>query len=83
VTVLLKNESNENVADTSKEFLLSNESASTLPFINKKISTLQKSQAILIQFSNNRLNNRFTLCQFVVKGYQVPRTFRGGKVISM
>jgi hypothetical protein len=83
VTVLLKNEANENVANTSKEFLVSNESGSTLPFTNKKISTLQKSQAILIQFSNNRLDERFTLCQFVVKGYQVPRTFRGGKVISM
>lgn len=84
VTVLLKNEANEQVNDSTKQFLVSNTSSDVLPFINKKVSFLAKNQAILIGLSNNRLNETFTVCQFVVKGIESPpRTFNPNKIISV
>jgi hypothetical protein len=84
VTVLLKNEANEEVTEDSKEFLVSNTSTDTLPFIKKRISFLKKNQAMLIKLSNNRLSERFTICQFIIKGFNEPnRQFDGGKIINV
>ena len=84
VTVVLKKEQNENLATSTKEFLVSNTSEDILPFIDKKISTLFKSQAVRVAFSNNRLNERFTICQFIIRGTeQPPKTFDKSKIISI
>jgi hypothetical protein len=84
VTVLLKKEANEGLTTSSKEFLVNNESASTLPFINKRISMLAKNQAILIGLSNNRLSESFTVCQLIVKGIEPPeKMFDASKIISV
>ena len=84
VTVELKKEANENLTTDSKQFLVSNASEDTLPFINKKLSMLTKNQAIRIGVSNNRLGETFTICQLVIKGYdQSSRLFDGGKIINI
>lgn len=84
VTVLLKKEANEDLVDSSKQFLVSNTSGETLPFINKRISMLQKGQAMRIGISNNRLNETFTICQFVLKGMeQTRKLFDKSKIISI
>jgi len=45
---------------------------------------LTKNQAIRLGFSNNRLSETFTVCQFIVKGYKdTGSTFDGDKIISM
>lgn len=84
VTLLLKKETNENVSQSTKEFLISNESATTLPFVKKRISTLFKDQATLIGISNNRLSETFTICQIIVKGTEMgERAFDGSKIINV
>jgi hypothetical protein len=84
VTVLLKKESNEELVDASKSFLVSNTSEATLPFINKRISMLTKNQAIRIGYSNARLNETFTICQFIVKGMLQPaKLFDKSKITSV
>lgn len=84
VTLLVKRESNENVSQSTKEFLISNESATTLPFVKKRISTLIKDQATLIGVSNNRLSETFTICQIIMKGTEMgERAFDGAKIINV
>lgn len=84
VTVLLKKEANEDLTTRSKEFLVSNVSGETLPFIDKRISTLLKGQALRVGFSNNNLNETFTVCQFVLRGVKEPRKlFDKSKIISV
>lgn len=84
VTVLLKKEANEDLTNSSKEFLVSNVSGETLPFINKRVSMLLKGQAMRVRFSNNKLNETFTVCQFVFKGMEQPRNlFDKSKIISV
>ena len=81
VTVMLKKESNEHLTESTKQFLVSNDSTTVLPFSNKKISMLAKNQAIRIGLSHNRLNETFTVCQFVIKGYDQPsNTFSSSKI---
>lgn len=84
VTVLLKKESNEEISENTKQFLVSNDSVTVLPFSNKKISLLTKDQAMRIGFSHNRLNETFTVCQLVIKGFdQSDRLFKGSKIINI
>lgn len=84
VTVVLKKEQNEDLSTSTKEFVVSNTSGETLPFLNKKISTLFKSQALRIGFSNNNLDETFAICQFIIKGTeQPPKNFDPSKIISM
>jgi hypothetical protein len=84
VTILLKSEANENQANSGKTFLVSNESEQTLPFVKKRISMLKKNQAMIVQLSNDRLDERFTVCKFIVKGFIEPkRQFDSNKIISM
>lgn len=84
VTVLIKKEANETVSEKTKQFIVDNSTGETIPFINKKISMLNKNQAMVIGFSNNRLDETFTVCQFIVKGFEGPtRLFDGGKIINV
>jgi hypothetical protein len=84
VTVLLKKEKDESGADSGKEFLVSNTSGYTLPFINKKVSMLTKNYGMRVGFSNNNLNETFTVCQFVISGKeQLKKTFSSSKIISI
>jgi hypothetical protein len=82
--VLLKKEANEDASDSSKQFLVSNVSGETLPFINKKISMLTKNYGMRVGLSNNRLDETFTVCQFVISGTeQMKKTFASSKIISV
>ena len=84
VTVLLTKEANEGLSTSTKEFLVSNVTADVLPFLNKKISTLFKGQGVRLSFSNNKLDENFTICQFIVKGHEGPRKqFDNSKIISV
>lgn len=84
VTVLLKKEANEDVSNSSKQFLVNNTSGEVLPFINKKVSMLTKNYGMRIGLSNNRLDETFTVCQFVISGKeQLKKTFSSSKIISV
>ncbi len=84
VTVLLKKEANEDLTNSTKPFLVSNVSGETLPFINKRVSTLLKGQAMRVGLSNNNLSETFSVCQFVLKGVEQPRKlFDKSKIISV
>lgn len=84
VTVLLTKEANQALTSSSKEFQIDNSGTDTLPFINKKISTLFKGQGVRVKFSNAKLNENFTICQFIVKGYEGPRRqFDNSRIISV
>jgi len=84
VTVLLKKEKDESGSDSGKEFLVSNTSGYTLPFINKKVSMLTKNYGMRVGFSHNRLSETFTVCQFVISGKEaLKKTFSSSKIISI
>lgn len=84
VTVLLKKEKDESGADSTKEFLVTNTSGYSLPFINKKVSMLTKNYGMRVGFSHNRLSETFTVCQFVISGKEaLKKTFSSSKIISI
>jgi len=54
------------------------------PFVKKRGSFLSKSQALIIGLANDKLNETFTLSEFILLGYEERRkTFSGRKIISM
>ncbi|MHA1401172.1 MAG: hypothetical protein ACTSQE_12555 [Candidatus Heimdallarchaeaceae archaeon] len=54
------------------------------PFVKKRGSFLSKSQALIIGLANDRLNETFTISEFILLGYEERRkTFSGSKIISM
>lgn len=84
VTVLIKKEANEKVSEDTKQFLVDNNTGDVIPFLNKRISMMNKNQAMIVGFSNNRLNENFTVCQFIIKGFDQPdKLFQGSKIINV
>jgi len=84
VTLTVSKEANDTTTNTAKTFVVGNTGTSPSPFVKKRVSMLQKGQAILIQFSNNKLNETFTICQFSLTGTQdSPRLYKLSKIISM
>lgn len=54
------------------------------PFIKKRVSFLLKSQAIIIGLEHDRINETFTLSEFILLGTDEPRKqFSGKKIISI
>lgn len=84
VTVNVKNEASDRVTNANKQFSVGTGVENTVPFLKKRISFLIKPQAILIGFSNNRLNETFTISEWSLSGYEQPRKlFAPSKIISM
>lgn len=54
------------------------------PFTKKRVSFLSKDQAIVLQLSNDKANETFTIAQFAFTGHRVPRKhFSAENIISM
>lgn len=84
VTVTLVEEKNDLSYSKSKQFLVGNTGTTVSPFVKKRISMLSKNQAILIGFSNNKLNETFTVCQYSLTGFKEPRKlYKLSKIISI
>jgi hypothetical protein len=84
VTLTVSKEANDTSTSKSKEFVVGNTGTEVSPFVKKRVSMLQKGQALLIQFSNNKLNETFTICQFSLTGTQdSPRLYKLSKIISV
>lgn len=84
VTVELKKEAHEDLSTGSKQFLVTNVSGETLPFINKRVSILTKNYGMRVGLSHNRVDETFTVCQFVITGMEQPRKqFDSDKIISV
>ena len=60
------------------------EDVDSAPFLKNRISMLIKAQTVTIGLSNNRLNETFTVCRYVLQGSHEPRKlFKPNNIISI
>lgn len=84
VTMTLTEETNDKSQNRIKTFIVGNTTGSYSPFVKKRISMLSKNQAILISFSNAKLNETFTICQYSLTGFKESRKlYSPTKIISI
>jgi hypothetical protein len=64
--------------------VVGNETGVVSPFVKKRISMLSKNQALVIQFSNAKLSETFTVCQYQLTGFKEPqKLYKLSKIISI
>lgn len=84
VTTTITDERNDASTTKSKVYIVGNTTGDVSPFVKKRISILSKNQAILVSFSNAKLNETFTLCQYSLTGFKEPRKqYQPSKIISI
>jgi hypothetical protein len=84
VTLTITEEANDKSQNRNKTFVVGNETGVVSPFVKKRISMLSKNQALVVQFSNAKLSETFTICEYQLSGFREPKKlYKLSKIISI